>query len=38
MGGETLSQLWLFWVAPNAGAVLAGLAYLWLDENHQAAT
>jgi aquaporin Z len=27
VGGWALSQLWLFWVAPIAGAVLAGLAY-----------
>jgi aquaporin Z len=25
-----LAQLWLFWVAPIIGAVLAGLAYRWL--------
>jgi len=27
VGGWALSQLWLFWVAPIAGAVLAGLVY-----------
>jgi len=26
-GGWALSQLWLFWVAPIAGAILAGLVY-----------
>lgn len=26
VGGEALSQLWLFWVAPMLGAALAGLA------------
>jgi aquaporin Z len=26
-GGEPLSQLWLFWVAPIAGAILAGIVY-----------
>lgn len=26
-GGESLSQLWLFWIAPIAGAILAGLVY-----------
>lgn len=27
VGGEAVSQLWLFWVAPIAGAILAGLVY-----------
>ena len=27
VGGWALQQLWLFWVAPISGAVLAGLAY-----------
>jgi aquaporin Z len=27
VGGWALSQLWLFWVAPVVGAVLAGIAY-----------
>lgn len=27
VGGEAVSQLWLFWTAPIAGAVLAGLVY-----------
>jgi aquaporin Z len=27
VGGWALSQLWLFWVAPVVGAVLAGVAY-----------
>ena len=30
-GGMALSQLWLFWVAPVIGAVLAGLAYKYLS-------
>jgi aquaporin Z len=30
VGGWALSQLWLFWVAPIAGAALAGIAYRWL--------
>src|ERR1700752_4735403 len=30
VGGWALSQLWMFWVAPIAGAALAGLAYRWL--------
>jgi aquaporin Z len=28
-GGWALGQLWFFWVAPFAGALLAGLAYRW---------
>jgi aquaporin Z len=28
VGGWALQQLWLFWVAPILGAVLAGFAYL----------
>jgi aquaporin Z len=27
VGGWALSQLWLFWIAPLIGAVLAGFAY-----------
>jgi hypothetical protein len=27
VGDWALSQLWLFWLAPIAGAILAGLAY-----------
>jgi aquaporin Z len=30
VGGWALAQLWLFWVAPLAGAVIGGLAYKWL--------
>jgi aquaporin Z len=30
VGGWALSQLWLFWVAPLAGAALAGVFYSWL--------
>ena len=30
VGDWALSQLWLFWVAPIIGAVLAGLVYRWL--------
>ena len=32
-GGEYVSQLWLFWLAPIAGAVIAGLVTRWLQEN-----
>ncbi len=31
-GAPALNQLWLFWVAPIAGAVLAGLFARWLQE------
>jgi aquaporin Z len=27
LGGWALAQLWLFWVAPLVGALLAGFAY-----------
>lgn len=30
VGGQALSQLWLFWVAPIAGAVVGGLIYKFL--------
>ncbi len=30
VGGWALSQLWLFWVAPIAGAAIGGLFYNWL--------
>ncbi len=29
VGGWALEQLWLFWIAPLAGAVLAGFVYRW---------
>lgn len=35
VGGWALKQLWLFWVAPIAGAVLAGLAYRFLAEERK---
>jgi aquaporin Z len=31
VGGWALEQLWLFWVAPIAGAVLAGLVYKFIS-------
>jgi aquaporin Z len=31
-GGEYIGQLWLFWLAPTVGAVLAGLVTRWLQE------
>jgi len=30
VGGEALRQLWIFWVAPIAGAIVGGLLYRWL--------
>jgi len=33
-GGEPLSQLWLFWVAPILGAIAAGFIYKNLLQNH----
>jgi len=32
--GETLSQVWLFWVAPIIGAVVAGLLYKNVLQDH----
>jgi aquaporin Z len=30
VGGWAIGQLWLFWIAPIAGALLAGWCYAWL--------
>ena len=30
VGGWALQQLWLFWVAPLAGAMIAGVVYRWV--------
>ncbi|UPQ78650.1 aquaporin Z [Flavobacterium azooxidireducens] len=34
-GGEPLMQLWLFWLAPILGAVVAGLIYKNVLQNHE---
>jgi aquaporin Z len=34
IGGEPLSQVWLFWVAPILGALAAGFLYKTLLQNH----
>ena len=31
-GGEALSQVWLFWVAPILGAVIGAYAYKWMSD------
>jgi aquaporin Z len=33
--GDVLSQVWLFWVAPLAGAIVGGLLYKNLLQNHK---
>jgi aquaporin Z len=32
VGGWALAQLWLFWLAPIVGAILAGFTYRWLGQ------
>jgi aquaporin Z len=34
VGGESLTQLWLFWAAPIAGAIVAGFIYKTLLQKH----
>jgi aquaporin Z len=36
VGGEWLGQLWLFWVAPIAGAVVGALVWRWLGSEKSA--
>ncbi len=35
-GDWAVAQLWLFWVAPIAGALLAGVVYRWLGKESEA--
>jgi aquaporin Z len=35
VGGWALSQVWLFWVGPLLGALLAGLVYPWLSSERE---
>lgn len=37
VGGKPLSQVWLFWVAPILGAIVAGFIYKNLLQDHAAA-
>ena len=37
VGGWAIAQLWIFWLAPLAGAVIAGFAYRWLGGEVKAA-
>ncbi len=33
VGGWAIAQLWMFWVAPIIGAVIAGFAYRWFEKD-----
>jgi aquaporin Z len=37
VGGWALAQLWLFWIAPIAGAMVGGLLHSWLSAEDDAA-
>ena len=34
-GGWAIQQLWLFWIAPIAGAILAGTVWRWLGKEEE---
>ncbi len=34
VGGWALAQLWMFWVAPIAGALIGALSYSWIARPH----
>ncbi|GGG49438.1 aquaporin Z [Croceivirga lutea] len=34
-GGWAVEQLWLFWIAPIIGAILAGIVYKFISPNHE---
>lgn len=36
VGGWAISELWLFWIAPIIGAVIAGVFYSWIESDFQA--
>ena len=36
VGGWALEQLWLFWLAPIAGAMAAGVLAVWIHEDEGA--
>lgn len=38
VGGEALSQLWLFWLAPILGAIVAGIIYKFLLQKNDNST
>jgi aquaporin Z len=38
VGGWAIEQLWLFWLAPIAGAAIAGLVYPAIAGSHESAT
>jgi aquaporin Z len=33
VGGEAIGQLWLFWVAPIVGAIIAGILYRMFESD-----